>query len=136
MNSLKQKIQLFMQGRYGYDSFSYFLLAAWMFFAFLNIFLRSVILYIIEIALAVFVFYRAFSRNTVKRQRENAKFYEITHALQTRFKKSKQRRIDKRSYRFFHCPSCKAEIRMPKKIGAFNIRCPRCHTEFRKEFKR
>ncbi len=129
-------ISRFMNGRYGNDSFNQFLIILWLIEAFLNLFLNSLVLYVFGIVLCVVVFFRMLSKNIVKRQRENAAWYHFSKKIGNRFRHFSVRIRDRKTTRFFHCPYCKAPIRMPRKIGKFNIRCRGCGKSFQKEFKR
>lgn len=131
-----QSISRFMYGRYGNDSLNQFLITLWLVEAVLNLFLHSLILYVIGIILCIVVFYRMLSKNIVKRQRENASWYRFSSKWKGKFRHLTVRIRDRKTTRFFKCPHCNAPIRMPRKIGKFNIRCQRCGKQFVKEFKK
>ncbi|MBE6712663.1 MAG: hypothetical protein E7580_03970 [Ruminococcaceae bacterium] len=128
-------ISRFMQGRYGNDSLNQFLICVWCFGAILNIFLQSVFLYLIGAVFCFVVFYRMLSRNLIKRQRENAAWYRFSTNQKKIFNHFFVRIRDRKVARFFKCPRCKAPIRMPRKVGKFNVRCNKCGHVFQKEFK-
>lgn len=135
-SKLNQSFSRFMYGRYGNDSFNQFLIIVWLIEAFLNMFLNSLILYLLGFVLCVVVFYRMLSKNIVKRQKENADWYRLSQKWKGSFRRLTVRFRDRKTTRFFRCPYCKAPIRMPKRIGKFNIRCRQCGNTFQKEFKR
>ncbi len=126
----------FMYGRYGNDSLNQFLIVVWLIEAVLNLFFGSIILYVLGLILCVVVFYRMLSKNIVKRQKENAEWYRFSQKCRGTFCRLKVRIRDRKTTRFFHCPHCKAPIRMPRKVGKFNIRCRQCGNTFQKEFKK
>ena len=126
----------FMNGRYGNDALNQFLTILWLFVSFLNLFFHSVVLYFLGVFLGVVVFFRMLSKNIVKRRAENAAWYDFSCKAKSAFQRLKVRLRDRKVARFFKCPRCKAPIRMPKKIGKFNIRCSKCGHIFQKEFKR
>jgi len=132
---LREKFSRFMYGRYGTDSLNRFLTVLWLFFAILNAVLHSFLLYIFEFILCFFVFFRMLSRNFVKRRKENATYYQLSAKVKGAFRHFAVRIRERKTTRFFHCPHCKAPIRMPRKIGKFNIRCTKCGQTFQKEFK-
>jgi len=35
-----------------------------------------------------------------------------------------------RDYRFYKCPTCKQEVRVPKGHGKIEITCPKCREKF------
>ena len=134
-SKLNQKFSQFMYGRYGTDSLNRFLICLWLIASILNLFLHSIILYLLGTIFCVVVLYRMFSKNFVKRRRENASWYEFTVKLKNSFRLLTVRFRDRKVAHFFKCPKCKAPIRMPKKVGKFNIRCAKCGNVFQKEFK-
>ncbi len=126
----------FMQGRCGIDSLGRFLLTVWLIFALMNRFwFHSVVFGLVALLLGLFFLLRFFSRNAVKRNRENARYYEIKQNLKQKIRKFFVRLRDRKKYRFFRCPECKADIRMPRRTGTFEIRCRRCGASFTKSFK-
>ena len=133
---LRNWFALMMQGRYGTDSLNQALTYAWVALACVNLIFHSFGIYLVEMALCFWVLFRTFSRNPVKRRRENARWYEISTQWKNRFRHISVRFSQRKTTRFFRCPHCKAPMRMPRKIGRFQIRCTKCNGEFYKEFKR
>ena len=139
MNFL-QRFQMFcnrfMAGRYGTDTLNRHLLILWVVLAVLNIFVTSVVVSFAELILCILCFYRMLSRNHAKRMRENAVYYQFSQKMTRTFRHFAIRIRDRKVARFFKCPKCSAPIRMPRKVGKFNIRCQKCNHTFQKEFKR
>ena len=133
---LRDAVNRFMAGRYGTDSLNRGLTVIWRLLAIVNVFVHSLVIYVIELLFCFVVFFRMLSRNYGKRQRENAAWYGLTSGLRGAFRRFMIRRRDGKNFHFFHCPYCKAPIRMPRKIGRFNIRCNQCGKTFQKEFKK
>ncbi len=132
---LHERIARFMYGRYGTDSFNRFLTVLWLIFAILNSFIHSLVLYIFEFILCFLVFFRMLSKNFVMRRKENATYYRLSTKVKGVIRHFAVRIRERKTTRFFSCPYCKAPIRMPRKIGKFNIRCTKCGQTFQKEFK-
>ncbi|MBR3231854.1 MAG: hypothetical protein IKF75_04170, partial [Lachnospiraceae bacterium] len=44
----------------------------------------------------------------------------------------KQEWKDRKTYRYFKCPGCGQEVRVPKGKGRIRITCPKCHQSFEK----
>ena len=65
--------------------------------------------------------FRCLSRNTYKRYQENRRYL----ALRSRTK-------DK-NHRYFRCPKCRQQIRVPKGKGKIAITCPKCKEKFIKK---
>lgn len=135
-SKLRASFDRFMYGRYGTDTLNRHLILIWLALAVLNMFLHSLIVYGLETALCFVTFFRMFSRNVVKRRAENAKYYRLTQKWSRSARHLSVRFRERKTARFFKCPHCKAPIRMPRKVGKFNVRCQKCGGTFQKEFKR
>lgn len=133
---VRDALARFMSGRYGTDSLNRSLILIWLLLAIVNVFFHSLVIYVIELVFCFVVFFRMLSRNYVKRQRENAAWFSMTSGLRGAFRRFMIRRRDGKKFHFFKCPNCKAPIRMPRKVGRFNIRCNKCGHSFQKEFKK
>lgn len=134
---MREKFIRFMQGRYGLDQFSRFLLIAGLVVVFVSaIFGGNVvgmIFYILGWVLVVYSYARVFSKNVSKRYSENQKFLSKTYKIRSFFQKQvniwKQRRV----YHIYTCPSCRQKIRIPRGKGKIEVRCPKCGTTFIKK---
>lgn len=133
---VQESVSRFMMGRYGTDTLNRHLIVLWLVLAIVNAFLHSLVVYIGELILCFATFFRMLSKNVVKRQRENASYYRLMQKWKRSFRHIAVRFRERKTTRFFKCPSCSAPIRMPRKVGRFNIRCQKCGTTFTKEFKR
>ncbi len=71
---MRNRMQGFMDGRYGNDQLNQFLSIAALVLIVLNIFIRVSFLWLIGIALLIWVYFRMFSRNTSQRAVENDRF--------------------------------------------------------------
>lgn len=76
---------------------------------------------------------RIFSRNREKRVQENYAYYALRGRVTGWLSGKKKRIADSRTHRYFKCPSCGQQVRVPKGRGMIAITCPKCHTEFRKK---
>ncbi len=128
----------FMQGRYGVDNLNKFLLvmyiAVLLFNTILTAILRSpvvyYILYALTIAALIFSIYRMFSRDIERRQRENQIYLDTKRKVKQFFKRQINRVKEIRTHRYRKCPHCKVVLRLPKKVGDVNVRCPKCRNDF------
>lgn len=121
--------QRFMSGRYGYDQFGRFLSIAALVFLILGLFLWG-IFYFIGLALIIYSYFRMFSRNIQKRYAENQWYLNRTAGIRSWSGHVRARFAQRKNYRYFHCPSCKQAIRVPKGRGRISITCPKCQTQF------
>ena len=126
----------FMEGRYGSDQFSRFLLPfGFVFFLAGYIMTRKAaggalltvgqILYYIGFVAIFYNLFRTWSRNHEARRRENEKFLHLKNRVF-----SKKGKKDFKNYRYFTCPACNTMVRVPKGKGTIRIKCPNCGETF------
>lgn len=131
---MREKFQRFMSGRYGADELSKTLSIVVVVCLVVSLFSGLLpilsILYWIGLVIMVYNTYRMFSRNVSKRQEENQKFLNARYQAAVK-KNARRKRWEQRdTYRFFRCPSCRQQVRVPKGRGKICITCPKCRTEF------
>lgn len=128
---LRQALYSFMYGRYGVDKLYWALMAVWLTLSVVNIFVGSVYLYILELVVSGFAFFRVLSKNVYRRSAENATFLKIFSVIKqgTGLLFKRIREIGKKRYR--RCRHCKAMLRLPIKRGRHSVRCPRCGRDFK-----
>ena len=124
-------LQRFMSGRYGSDAFGNFLCVVSLICLVLGLFVG--IFYYIGLALLIYTYFRMLSRNVSKRYAENQMFLQKSAGVRARFARVKQRFALRKTYRYFSCPRCKQQIRVPKGRGRISITCPKCGTQFIKK---
>ncbi len=127
---MRDKVQRFMYGRYGFDELSKVALAATLVLMVVSLFTKNRFIYLVSLILLVFSYWRALSKNTKKRQQENRKFLSIRYRGVARWGKWKERQAQKKVYRFYKCPGCGQMVRVPKGRGRICITCPKCQVEF------
>lgn len=125
-----------MYGRYGMDELSKFLSYAGLAVLIISMFLPQSVktfVFLLAVLLVGLTYFRTFSRNIGKRRAENTKYLQrrqrVADALRLRREMWKQRK----SFKFFKCPSCKAVLRVPKGKGKLRIVCKKCGTAFEKK---
>lgn len=133
MEKFRQKVMRFMQGRYGTDQFSRFLISVSVILLILTLFCRSNIPYYIAVVILIYAYYRMFSRKVSSRYAENQKYLSVKYKVLGRFNNLKFRIKDSKTHKIYRCPSCSQKIRVPKGKGRISIRCPRCRIEFIKK---
>lgn len=126
MNKFRDKLENFMQGRYGMDQLGRFMMFAALALLILSFFFGGIILNTVALALLVWGYIRMFSRNHAKRWEENEKFLSLKDRILGRGGRT---RGDK-AHCYFSCPACGQKVRVPKGKGKISIHCPRCHTDF------
>ena len=133
MDKFRQRIYRFMQGRYGVDQFSRFLIYFSLCLLIITLFVHSGIIYTAALAVLVYSYFRVLSRNISRRNTENQKYLQIRYRIVGRFNSMKARIKDSKTHRIFKCPGCGQKIRVPKGKGRISIKCPRCRIEFIKK---
>lgn len=128
MNWLKK----FMMGRYGRDQLSIALLVFSVLLTWTAELTRLPLLTVIGYILLGICIFRMLSRDVTKRSMENYKFNMLISPVYSWFKKKQKRAIDTKTHRYFECPNCKTNLRVPKGKGNIVITCPKCKTELRK----
>lgn len=127
---MKEKVQRFMSGRYGFDELSKLYLGVTIVLMVISLFLKNSLFYLVSLGLLVYIYYRAFSRNIGKRQQENQKYRNFRYQRVVKWNAFKNRQAQKKTHRFYKCPQCKQTVRVPKGRGKICITCPKCSTEF------
>ena len=134
---MKEKLIRFMQGRYGIDQLSKFLLITGLAVVLLSAFFGetavSMLLYIVGWGVVIYCYFRIFSRNVQKRYAENQAYLMKTYKIRNWFQNQKNIWQQRKVYHIYTCPSCKQKIRIPKGKGKIEVRCPKCGTTFIKK---
>lgn len=115
----------FMMGRYGRDKLNSAILWSGVALVLVAVFIPAsvpdLILHLLAYALMCIYIFRALSRNTYKRYRENRKYLMLLDGIRDR------------NHRYFECPRCRQLIRVPKGKGKISITCPKCKDKFIKK---
>ena len=118
-------VQRFMMGRYGTDKLNMLLLCVGLAVTVINMFINlpilNMVLTLLSWLLMGLVIFRTLSRNTYKRYRENRKYLMFLE------------RIKDRDHRYYDCPKCRQQVRVPRGKGKISITCPKCREKFIKK---
>ncbi len=138
MGNFKNKLYRFMYGRYGGDTLNKVLLWVYVFVV-VAYWVASLLIsptalrtkqilwlcyILVSTLLIVWIFFRMFSRNIVKRRQENDRFCGF-------FKLLRNRARDRKTHVYRKCPQCRAVLRLPRAKGRHYVVCPRCRKRFR-----
>ena len=129
---MRNRFMRFMAGRYGTDNLNRFILAVAFVILLLSMFLGRGLLYYVALGLLIFAYFRMFSRNIAARSSENQRYLNGTERIRRLFRINRMRIEQRGSYRFYKCPGCGQQVRVPKGRGHIRITCPKCRTEFEK----
>ena len=115
----------FMMGRYGSDKLNTALLMTGVVICLISAIVPFAILKLIAMALCYGLMFwaisRMLSRNTYKRYQENRKYLQFIE------------RIKDRQHRYYDCPRCRQQVRVPRGKGKISITCPKCKEKFVKK---
>lgn len=131
---MKEKFIRFMYGRNGVDELARFESFLIWIPILLSIFIRVPIVQsffsLLTIVLIVHLYFRVFSKNVSKRYEENQKFRTFRYNMAIKKNNFKKRREQRAIYKYFKCPMCKQQVRVPRGHGKIIITCPKCREEF------
>jgi len=119
-----------MVGRYGGDQFGVFLIIVFMALGVLTFFVPSIIIVFVSYAVFGWWVFRFLSKRITSRHEENQMFLKIASPFLSA-KSLWQRKFKERdTSKFYKCPHCRQNIRVPRGKGNIAITCPKCGTEF------
>lgn len=130
---MRERIARFMAGRNGNDQLNLFLLVVDMLLLLLaTIFSGSIgrALYPLVFILLVLIYFRMLSRNLYRRSEENGKYMRLRYRFEAQMRLYKESWVQRKDYKFFTCPSCRAKLRVPRHKGKVKILCRKCGTSF------
>lgn len=122
-------IQRLMYGRYGGDHLTFCLLAGYLGCYLLYVMTGFYPLYLLGLAVILWSVYRMFSRNIEKRRAENTKFLTIASPL-IRWVKLRRAIYRDKEHRYFKCPNCGQQLRVPRGRGKVTVNCRSCGVAF------
>lgn len=118
-------LRQFMQGRYGTDKLNMVILGAGLVVCLLNMFIPfpplNLLFMLLSYGLMGWAIFRCMSRNTYKRYQENRKYLMLLQQFKDK------------EHRYYDCPRCRQQIRVPRGKGRINITCPKCKEKFIKK---
>ena len=119
---LSAGVRRFMIGRYGTDKLNMAILVVGMIASLISVFVRLPLLNLLLVLLAYclmgWALFRMLSRNTYKRYQENRKYLMLVQ------------RFKDREHRYYDCPRCRQQVRVPRRKGKISITCPKCKEKF------
>ena len=115
-------LRSFMAGRYGTDRLNMVILCSGLGASILSVLVPvppfNLVFWALSYALMIWAIFRSLSRNTYKRYQENRKYLMFLQ------------KIKDKDHRYFDCPRCRQQVRVPRGKGKIAISCPKCREKF------
>lgn len=129
MNGLRN----FMNGRYGVDRLSFALVILSFVLVLILRFVPVPYLPLAGYIPLVYAGFRIVSKKLSARRHENDIFeryyFPVAHKIKTWFERLKQ----SQTHKFYRCPQCRQQLRVPRGRGKIEITCPKCRNAFIKK---
>lgn len=126
---IRNALQRFMYGRYGSDQLNLFLIVLYLLLYFLSAVTGFFLLYWLSLILVCVAIFRILSRNIPARRRENDKFLRVAGPAIQWFRLRRTIHRDK-DHRYFKCPNCGQQLRVPRGKGKITVTCRNCGATF------
>ena len=127
---MREKLYRFFMGRNGPDALGQATSFVCVALILINLFVRSYVLYVLELLLMVVWCFRMLSRNLTRRRAENARYLKLRDRVRGAFRRARSRFTERKTHVYKKCPHCRATLRLPRAKGKHTTRCPRCGKEF------
>ena len=118
-----------MYGRYGSDHLSFFLLFLYVVLIFISALPHMAWVSWLALAVLLWNLFRMFSRRIDRRRAENARFLALFGPFIRWFKMRRTIHRDK-DHRYFKCPNCGQDLRVPRGKGKITVNCRNCGASF------
>ena len=126
---IRQWVGRFMMGRYGMDQLNTTIMVVYLILYVVFLSTRLAVLDLIVLVLLIVTLFRMLSRNIDRRRAENARFLQLVRPVCRRVK-SCRTRIQDREHRYFKCPNCGQQMRVPRGKGRITVHCRSCGATF------
>ncbi len=129
---IRSALQRLMYGRYGNDQLNMALLVLYLALFLVYVLTDFELLYWLSFALLAVSLFRLLSRNHARRRAENAKFLRAAGPALQWLRLQRTIRRDK-EHRYFRCPNCGQQLRVPRGKGKITVTCRSCGAVFEKK---
>lgn len=129
---IRNALQRFMYGRYGNDQFNLFLIGTYLVLYLLFVLTGFAPLYWLSLVLIAYSLFRLLSRNPARRRSENARFLSIVNPVLRWLRLRRTIHRDK-EHRYFKCPNCGQQLRVPRGKGRITVTCRGCGATFQEK---
>ena len=129
---IRNALQRFMYGRYGSDQLNLFLLVAYLILLLLSGLPGLGGLELVSFAMMAYALFRTLSRNHGARRAENMKFLKLAGPV-IRWYRLRRTILRDKEHRYFKCPNCGQQLRVPKGKGKITVTCRGCGVSFQEK---
>ena len=129
---IRNALQRFMYGRYGTDELNIFLLVTYLVLLLLSALPGLDLLETVAFVPVAWTLFRTLSRNYARRRAENAKFLKVAGPV-IRWYRMRRTMMRDKEHRYFKCPNCGQQLRVPKGKGTITVTCRSCGVSFREK---
>ena len=129
---IRNALQRLMYGRYGNDQLNVFLMFLYLILYMVFLFTGFDVLYWVSLVLFFLFMFRLLSRNIPQRRTENARFLRAADPVLRWFRLQRTIRRDK-EHRYFKCPNCGQQLRVPRGKGKITVTCRGCGATFQEK---
>lgn len=130
---MKARLQRFMLGRYGQDDLGRMMSIAALVLCVVSLFTGWMVVYALALVLLGYSVYRMMSRKTERRRDENLAWLRLQGRFTGFFTGIGRRVKQSKTHRFYKCPGCGQQLRVPKGRGRIMVNCPKCGNAFEKK---
>lgn len=129
---IRNTLQRFMYGRYGNDQLNLFLIGAYLTLFLLAAITNTGLFSLLGEILLFLALFRMLSRNLAKRSEENRAFMKkATPVLQ--WLRLRKNILKDKEHRYFRCPNCSQQLRVPRGKGKITVTCRSCGASFQEK---
>ena len=126
---IRNFLSRFMAGRYGTDQLNTALMITYIALYLITILSGWAVLYWVALVLVFVTLFRCLSRQVDRRRAENTKFLQVVRPVRRKLK-NMMARIKDKDHRYFKCPNCKQQMRVPRGKGRITVHCRSCGATF------
>ncbi|MBQ3078774.1 MAG: hypothetical protein IJC48_02075 [Clostridia bacterium] len=133
MNKFQNSMYRFFIGRRGTDQLTFALLITAVILSLISSIFGLLIGSILSTAMWIYSLFRMLSKNIPAREKENQWFLSKYTPVSMYLKQAKVRFQNRKVYLYYHCPQCKAWLKLPRHIGEKTVTCGKCGATFKKK---
>lgn len=130
MKKIEEAFRKMMYGRYGVDHLGRDMMWVSLGLLIISSVTHIKIFWYIAILGLLILYWRMFSKQTMKRYEENRKYMNWRTPLMRKLNKFLKRIKDMPKYKYLHCPKCNTQMRVPRGKKNIVVTCPSCRHKF------